>query len=118
MPKRGRSRSLARKGTSAAAAKRRRCQEDAQQRNSRLALPRLAHYLASIVMPSGFCHGSSSQSAVEGPLSKKRRSSEACQRRASLLVYNIILEKNKNFLENSKNVGMAQKGQKQEGMSR
>ena len=27
------------------------------------------------------------------------------------------LEKNKNFLENSRNVGMAQKGQKQEGMS-
>ena len=46
-PKRGRSRSLARKGTSAAAAKRRRCQEDAQQRNSGLALPRLTHYLAS-----------------------------------------------------------------------
>ena len=38
MPKRGRSRSLARKGTSAAAAKRRRFQEDAQQRNRRASL--------------------------------------------------------------------------------
>ena len=32
----------------------------------------------------------SCQSAVEGPLSKERRSSEARQRRASLLVYIII----------------------------
>ena len=47
MPKRKHSRSLARKGTSAAAAKRRRRQEDAQQRDSRLALARLVHYLAS-----------------------------------------------------------------------
>ena len=57
MPKRGRSRSLARKGTSAAAAKRRRCQDVAQQRNSRLALPRLAP-TSTIVVPLGFCHGS------------------------------------------------------------
>ena len=47
MPKRGRSRSLARKGTSAAAAKRRRCQEDAHQRDSRLALAHLAFSSAS-----------------------------------------------------------------------
>ena len=46
MPKRRRSRSLARKGTLAAAAKRRRWQ-DAQQRDSGLALARLAHSLAS-----------------------------------------------------------------------
>ena len=47
MSKRRRSRSLARKGTSAAAAERRRRQEDAHQRDSRLALARLAYYLAS-----------------------------------------------------------------------
>ena len=47
MPKRGRSRSLARKGTSAAAAERRRCQEDDQQRDSRLAPARLTHSLDS-----------------------------------------------------------------------
>ena len=64
MPKRGRSRSLARKGTSAAAAKRRRCQEDAQQRNSRPALPRLAHYLASNLQVPLWKH--SRRSAVEG----------------------------------------------------
>ena len=52
MPKRGRSRSLARKGTSAAAAERRRCQEDDQQRDSRLALARLAHSLASNIQPA------------------------------------------------------------------
>ena len=56
MSKRGRSRSLARKGTSVAAAKRRRCQKDAQQRNSRLALPRLAHYLASNLQVPLSCH--------------------------------------------------------------
>ena len=55
MPKRGRSHSLARKGTSAAAAKRRRCQ-DAQQRNSKPALPRLAHYLASNLQVPLSCH--------------------------------------------------------------
>ena len=47
MPQRRRSRSLVHKGISAAAAKRRRRQEDAQQRDNRLALARLAHYLAS-----------------------------------------------------------------------
>ena len=46
MLKRRRSRSLARKGTSAVAAKRRRCQDDVQQRHNRLALARLVHYLA------------------------------------------------------------------------
>ena len=51
MPKR-RSRSLARKGTSAAAAKGRRCQEDAQQRDTRLALACLAHSLASNLQPA------------------------------------------------------------------
>ena len=80
MPKRRRSRSLARKGTSAAVAKRRRCQEDVQQRDSRLALAHLAYSLASnlqpstyIAVPSGFCHGST----VVRALSKKRHSSEA-----------------------------------------
>ena len=38
-------------GTSAAAAKRRRRQEDAQQRDSRLALARLAHSVASNLQP-------------------------------------------------------------------
>ena len=52
MPKRGRSRSLARKSTSAAAAERRRCQEDDQQRGSRLALAHLAHSLASNIQPA------------------------------------------------------------------
>ena len=47
MPKRRHLRSLARKSTSAVAAKRRRCQEDAQQTDSRLALARLVHSLAS-----------------------------------------------------------------------
>ena len=56
MSKRRRSRSLARKGTSAAAAKRRRRQEDAQQRDSRLALAHLAHYLASILQVPLWCH--------------------------------------------------------------
>ena len=70
MPKRGRSRSLARKGTSATAAKRRRCQEDAQQRNSRLALPRLAHYLASNLQVPLSCHQGS---FMEAQSSKRRR---------------------------------------------
>ena len=61
--------------------------------HSRLALARLAHYLASNLQVPLSCHqGSvmeaySRQSAVEGPLSKKHRSSEARQRRASPLVY-------------------------------
>ena len=69
MPKRGRSRSLARKGTSAAAAKRRRCQEDAQHRNSRLTLPRLAHYLASNLQVPLSCH----QCSVMKAQSSERR---------------------------------------------
>ena len=71
-PKSRRSRSLERKGTLAAAAKRRRCQEDAQQRDSGLALARLGHSLASnqqrastIVVPSRLCHGST----IEEPTS-------------------------------------------------
>ena len=92
MPKRSRSRSLARKGTLAAAAKQRSCQEDAQQRDSMLALARLAHSLASnlqvatIVVPSRFCHGST----VVGVLSKECRSSEARHRQASLLIYYVF----------------------------
>ena len=72
MPKRGRSRSLARKGTSAAAAKRRRCQEDAQHRNSRLTLPRLAHYnyLASNLQVPLSCHQGS---VMEAQSSERRR---------------------------------------------
>ena len=58
--KRGRSRSLARKSTSAAAAKRRRCQEDAQQRNNFASPSALfgQQPASTIVVPSGFCHGS------------------------------------------------------------
>ena len=48
--------SLAHKGTSAAAAKRRHCQEDAQQRDSRLALARLAHSLDSNLQVPRWCH--------------------------------------------------------------
>ena len=70
MPKRGRSRSLARNGTSAAAAKRRRCQEDAQHRNSRLTLPRLAHYLASNLQVPLSCHQGS---VMEAQSSERRR---------------------------------------------
>ena len=73
MPKRGRSHSLARKGTSAAAEKRRHCQEDSQQRNSRLALPRLAHYLASNLQVPLSCHQGSVMEA---------QSSERCRRAA------------------------------------
>ena len=92
MPKRSRSRSLARKGTLAAAAKQRSRQEDAQQRDSMLALARLAHSLASnlqvatIVVPSRFCH----ESTVVGALSKECRSSEARHRQASLLIYYVF----------------------------
>ena len=68
--KRGSSRSLARKGTSAAAAKRRRCQEDAQHRNSRLTLPRLAHYLASNLQVPLSCH---QVSVMEAQSSERRR---------------------------------------------
>ena len=56
MPKRRRSHSLACKGTSDAAAKRTRCQEDAKQRDSRLALARLAQYLASNLQVPLSCH--------------------------------------------------------------
>ena len=83
MPQRRRSRSLVHKGISAAAAKRRRRQEDAQQRDNRLALARLAHYLASNLQVPLWCHQGSvmeAQSAVEGQLSKKRRSCEARRR--------------------------------------
>ena len=66
MPKKGGSRSLARKGTSAAAAKRRRCQEDAQQRNSRPALPRLAQYCLQVPLS---CH----QGSVMKAQSSERR---------------------------------------------
>ena len=48
--------SLAHKGTSAAAAKRRRCQEeDAQQRDSKHSLA--SNLQATIVVPSRLCHG-------------------------------------------------------------
>ena len=85
--------SLARKGTLAAAAKQRCHQEDAQQRDSRLAVACLPYSLASnlqvaIVEPSRFCHGST---VVEEPLSKKHRSSEAHVRWASLLVMSKIV---------------------------
>ena len=70
MPKWGRSRALARKGTSAVAAKRRRWQEDAQHRNSRLTLPRLAHYLASNLQVPLSCHQGS---VMEAQSSERRR---------------------------------------------
>ena len=81
MPRRRRSRALARKGTSAVAAERRHRPEDAQQRDSRIALAFFAQQPASTIMKH------SRRSAVEGPLSKERRSREARRRRASLLVY-------------------------------
>ena len=56
MPKRRRSRSLARKDTSDAAAKQMRRQGNAKQRDSRLALARLAHYLASNLQVPLSCH--------------------------------------------------------------
>ena len=89
MPKRRHSRSLARKGTSAAAAERSRRQEDAQQRDSRLALAHLAHSLASnLQVPLSCQHGSvveaQSSERDEGPLSKERCSRET--RLSSLLV--------------------------------
>ena len=69
MPKSRRSRSLACKGTSATAEKRSLRQEDAQQRDSRLALARLAHCLASNLQVPLWCQGSvmhSRRSAIEG----------------------------------------------------
>ena len=63
MPKRRRSRALVRKGTSAVTAERRRRPEDAQQRDSRLALARLVHYLASNLQVPLWKH--SRRSAVE-----------------------------------------------------
>ena len=56
MPKRGRSRSLARKDSSDAAAKRTLRQGDAKQRDSRLTLARPAHYLASNLQVPLSCH--------------------------------------------------------------
>ena len=56
MPEMRRSHSLAHKGTSDAAAKRTRRQEDAKQRDSRLALAHLAHYLASNLQVPLSCH--------------------------------------------------------------
>ena len=59
MPKRRHSCSLARKDTSDTAAKRTRRQGDAKQRDSRLALARLAHYLASnMQVPLSYHQGS------------------------------------------------------------
>ena len=52
------------------AAKRRRCQEDVQQRDSRLALPCLAHYLASNLQVPLWCHQGS---VVEVQSSERRR---------------------------------------------
>ena len=89
MPKRRRSRALARKGTSAVAAERRRRPEDAQQRDSRLALA-IAHFLPSNLQVPLWKHNR--RSAIEGPLSKERRSREARRRRASLLVLYIFVE--------------------------
>ena len=71
MLKRRRSRSLARKGTSAVAAKRRRRQEDAQQRDNRLALARLAHYLACNLQVPLWCHQGSAMAAQS--LERRRR---------------------------------------------
>ena len=70
MPKRRCSRSLARKGTSAAAAKRRRHQEYTQQRDSWLALARLTHSLASNLQVPLWCHQGS---VMEAQSSERRR---------------------------------------------
>ena len=70
MPKRRRLCSLERKGTSAAAAKQRRCQEDAQQRDSRLALARLVHSVASNLQVLLWCHQGS---VMEAQSSERRR---------------------------------------------
>ena len=70
MPKRMRLHSLARKGTSVAAAKQRRRQEDAQQRDNRLALARLAHYLASNLQVPLWCHQGS---VMKGQSSERHR---------------------------------------------
>ena len=70
MPKRRRSRSLARKGTSAAAAEQRRRQEDAQQRDSGLALACLAHSLASNLQVPLWCRQGS---VMEAQSSERRR---------------------------------------------
>ena len=72
MPQRRCSRSLACKNTSAAAAKRRRRQEDAQQRDNRLALPRLAHYLASNLQVPLWCHQGSAME-LGAQLSERRQ---------------------------------------------
>ena len=56
MSEKRRSWSLACKGISAAAAKQRCHQDDAQQRDSRLALDRLAHSLASNLQVPLWCH--------------------------------------------------------------
>ena len=70
MPKKRRLHSLACKDTLAAAAKQKRRQEDAQQRDSKLALGRLAHSLASNLQISLCCHQSS---VMEAQLSERRR---------------------------------------------
>ena len=84
MPKRRRSCSLARKGTSAVAAERRRRPEDAQQRDSRLALA-IAHFLPSNLQVPLWKH--SRRSAVEGALSKERRGREARRSKVTVHVY-------------------------------
>ena len=59
MPKRGSSRSLARKGNSDVAAKRTRRQAERQQASSGSPSTLFSQQPAStIVVPSGFCHGS------------------------------------------------------------
>ena len=58
--------------TSAAAAKRRRRQEDAQQRDSRLALARLAHSLASNLHVPLLCH--------QGSIMEAQSSERRCRR--------------------------------------
>ena len=49
-----------------------------------------AGFTATALTIKGLSLNHSRQSAVEGPLSKERRSSEASRRRASLLVYSYI----------------------------
>ena len=88
MPKRRCSRSLAHKDTSDAAAKRTRRQGNAKQRDSRLVLafiiwPATCKYHCRAIKVLSWKH--SCQSAVEGLLSKKCRSS------ASLLVIYIYI---------------------------
>ena len=77
MLKRRRSRSLGGKGTLAAAAKRRRRQEGTQQRDNRLALARLTHYLACNLQVPLWCHQRSAMAAQSSERHRRTTVEEA-----------------------------------------